>query len=329
MDSRSWLLLVLLLGFALSPLICATRAKAAVRSVYSAGFEAALFDPAYSLDSQGDWLVVGTGGTGLFTDGIFQGPSAFVGLFPPTNTNTETTAWYPVNLDPVGLGLPRVEFSVDFVIWDSTTNAPFADEFRWSVLNRAGEPLSELVFDTFSFQVLSQSGGNPVAVDTSKTFQTNAPYTLKLKLDFLGNRWSATLSNQLSKVTVALVSDIPLGAVGQTMDLGDIDATWVVSDSLNPGDNFMEFDNYSISAEGPGAFSLGLAAPPPGVAPRIRVTGEEGRSFAVEFSNDVQASALNSWTAFTTNRVVNGSFEVADPSATAVSSRFYRARWIP
>ena len=33
------------------------------------------------------------------------------------------------------------------------------------------------------------------------------------------------------------------------MNLGDIDAVWLVYDTTAPGDNFMLFDNYRVTAE--------------------------------------------------------------------------------
>ena len=320
---------LLLCYWTLMALLCLSAASAATRSIYNADFSPPLFDPAFSLDSQSEWLVSGTGGTGLFVDGIFQGTSAFVGLFPPTNTNTETTAWYPLNMDPLATGEPMVEFAVDFVIWDSTTNTPFADEFRWSVINRTGEPLCELIFDVFSFRVSYLLSGSSAAVDTLQTFQTNAPLTLRMKLDFQTDRWSASLSNHLSRSVVTLATHLPLAAAGQALDLGDIDATWIVSDQLNPGDNFMEFDNYSVQTQGPGAFSVALDPILPGTAPKLRITGEAEWTFVLESSASLNTGPAAVWIPIATNQVVTGVFEAQDLSANGSAFRFYRARWLP
>ena len=301
---------------------------AATRLVYSTGFDAPPFDPVYSLDDQDGWVATGSGGTGLFSDGVFSGPSAFVGLYPPTNTNTETTVWHPLDIDPVAERHPVVTFSVGFVIWDSTTNAPGADEFRWSVVNRSGQPLCQLLLDNYRFHISYLGTDGVTPVDTLSTFQTNTQHTLRMRLDFLSNRWSATLSNHLSGAVALLATNLTMAGPGVALDLGDIDASWVVSDFLNPGDNFMEFDGYQVEAQGPGDFRVTGVALSPGGGARVRVEGEEGARFLVESSSD-PASTAGEWTWVGAGVVQAGSLEVADAAGGVGPARFYRARWVP
>ena len=303
---------------------------AATTDLYGTSFEPPTFDEGFTLEGQGDWLVSGTGGNGLFLDGVFQGQSAYVGLFPPLNSNVETTVWYPLNFLPLQQGMPIVKFSVDFVIWDSTTNHPFADEFRWAVVNTEGRPLCQLVFDAFDFRVFTLLNDGSPAVDTGRTFQTNTAHTLSLRLDYLANRWSAVLSNHLSRSTVLLATNLPLNATNAVSDLGDIDATWIVYDLQNPGDNLMEFDRYLVTAEGPGPFHWSVLPSANENPPRYRLAGESGQRFVVEASERLTATGTaTAWIPVQTNTIANGSFDFVDLETAQRPARFYRARWSP
>jgi hypothetical protein len=105
-----------------------------------------------------------------------------------------------------------------------------------------------------------------------------------------------------------------------------VDAVWAVFDPANPGDNYLLFDNYRITAE--------VLQPP---APRVqilgrtgdgqfllRVLGESGARFAIEATTN-----LTQWTALKTNAITDGFFDYVDSSAPAFARRFYRARWSP
>lgn len=304
--------------------------RAMSTNLYRSTFEAPMFLEPFSLDNQGDWLVSGTGGSGIFADGFFQGQSAYVGLFPPLNTNAETTVWYPLDLNPLANGWSVVNFSVDFVIWDSTTNHPFADEFRWAVVNTQGRPLCELIFDVYDFRVFSLLNDGSAAVDTGKTFQTNTAHTLSMRLDYLNNRWSAVLSNHWSRTTILLATNLALNAdQGNTVvDLGDIDASWLVYDLQNPGDNLMEFDRYTLAAEGPGPALLGLAPASSGGSPRLKLSGPSGQRYVIEAASAMSGNPVQ-WIPLHTNTLVNGSFEITDTVAQGQPARFYRARWNP
>jgi hypothetical protein len=306
-------------------LLATLPSPAAPQTLYQTEFEAVDFDPAYSLDEQDGWIVSGTGGSGIYVDGLFGGASAFVGGYPPTNTNTETTVWRPLDRDVVAEGHPVVLFEVNFAIWDSTTNAPFADEFRWSVINRSGRPLCQLVFDNFDFHVSQVSGGAVAPVDTLQTFQTNTAHTLRLRLDLANNQWSALLSNQATRVVSVLATNLPLAPAGTALDLGDVDGSWVINDYLNPGDNFMEFDGYRVTVEGVGLFQIGAVHLEPDGTPVVEVAGEEGADLLVESSAAI-GDAAATWQVVGRGTVHAGGFVLADPASRGATARFYRAR---
>jgi hypothetical protein len=106
------------------------------------------------------------------------------------------------------------------------------------------------------------------------------------------------------------------------MNLGDIDGAWAIYDQNAPGDNYMVFDDYRVSASVP-APQLTLLGITNG-SPNLRVTGFADNHFAVEASADIMT-----WSALQTNVTTGGTFSYVDESAAGLPLRFYRARWVP
>jgi hypothetical protein len=138
-------------------------------------------------------------------------------------------------------------------------------------------------------------------------------------MNFASNRWSATLNSTL------LATNLPMTTTGKQLTFGDVDAVWELYTINSPGDNFMLFDEYKITADIP---------PPP--RPRLtllsrtagqtllRLAGQNGANFAIEGSTN-----LVNWTALKTNLVTGGSFDYTDTSSAGLNRRMYRARWVP
>jgi hypothetical protein len=207
------------------------------------------------------------------------------------------------------------------LIVDSTTNR--YDNFYWTVYNTSGESLISLDFDVYYLGVYYLLDGTNDFVDSGVTFSNDVPYTLSMTLDLGRNRWSARLDNQ------TIATNQPLTTVGAKVDVGDIDAAWLVYDPANPGDNFMVFDDYRVAARPD-------ASPPPATPSRLsllgrtpagqvllRVFGPAGSRQAVEASSNLQ-----SWTALRTNVVTDTYFDFLDETA-GIPARFYRARAVP
>jgi len=302
-----WQLLLLLFFGSQAP--CAIA-----ETVYSTGFNASegYQDSGQDLVGQNGWRAVGSGGNGLLDD-VFpgQGQQAYIGYAAPAAGYDYLFIYQPINK-----ALPEAEFSVAMNVVDSTGTDPPRDDFRWSVYNQEGDLLFELAFDNTDLGVYYFLDGANDWVWSGLVFTNSVIYPLAMKLDFARNRWSATFNGAL------LATNQPLTTTGLPLNLGDIDAGWVVFDPNAPGNNYMIFDNYLITA----------TVPPPrlrllgflGVAPVLRLTGIPDMAFAIDGSSN-----LTNWTALKTNVTAGGYFDYVDDGAVGLPRRFYRARWVP
>ncbi len=293
--------------------------------VYSTGFEPNQ-DKGYRTDldlaGQSDWI--GTTGNGIVTN-FFQGygQQAYIGHWaPPGDTNEFYVVYRPVNLAPIPTNEPLVKFSVMMQIIDSSsTNGPF-DDFRWSIYNTNGTRLFSVVFDNAALQISYLLEDSANFISTGVQFDTLGYYDLVIAMNFARNVWSATLND------LVIINGQPITTLGSPLNLGDVDAVWGVAIPGSPGDNYMLFDNYTITTEA-------LASIPPrlefsgfgaGGTYKAWLYGEPGLTYQVEASTDLkQWSLLQAFTAPTPGGVL----EFQDPSASTFGHRFYRARQVP
>lgn len=288
-------------------------------NIFSTQFEATEgYSTTTNLVGQNGWLGFGSGGNGLVTDYLEgHGQQAFIGFFPPDQGDDQLSVWRPINFSP-STNMPIVKFSVLMSIVDSSTTN--YDDFYWSVYNEQGDRLFTLDFDNYNLRIYYALDGTNDFVWTGKTFTNDATNTLVITMNFTQNSWGATLAG------VLLVTNKAITTTGASLNLGDVDAVWAVFDPANPGDNYMLFDNYQMTAE--------VVLPP---SPRLqilgrtgdgqfllRVLGQSGARFAIDATTN-----LMQWTALKTNVVTDGFFDYVDSSAPAFARRFYRARWAP
>jgi hypothetical protein len=279
--------------------------------IYQTGFEVTEgYTTNLDLVGQKGWRGAGSGGNGVVS-GLFpgKGQQAYVGFTSPATNDTSLFVYQPINKN-----LPQVQFSVTMAILDSTTTN--RDDFYWSVYNQQGQPLFTLDFDNYDLRCYYYLDNTNGPTWSGVTFTNGGAYQLRVAMDFISNRWSATLGG------AAVATNQPLTTAGAALNLGDVDAAWVVFDPKAPGDNFMVFDDYLISATAPPP-QLALLAMSNGV-PGLRVTGLADSHFAVEGSAD-----LVSWLALSTNVATGGSFDYVGDAAVGLPQRFYRARWVP
>ena len=321
------------LAFALSLVVAAnlflqSSAVAQGANLYSTGFEPVDgFDINFPLADQAGWIGLGSDnlpeyrGNGIVTNFIEgNGQHAYIGYSPLSGTNDTLNVWRPLNYDPIAAGTAVVRFSVSMAIFDSTNRV--YDCFRWSVYNNAsgGQRLFSIDFDnsTLGINYLLADGD---FVPTGFTFTPGGEYDLEVIMDFADNRWSAMLNG------VLFVSAKPITTIGATLTLGDIDAVWVYGPYTNaPGNNFMVFDNYRVTAEAaaPLPFQLeGFGRDANGNF-SLRLTGEPGRQYAIEATTDFAG-----WSALKTNSVgTDGTLDFVDTTAVNYSRSFYRARLV-
>ena len=274
------------------------------------------YDPAFELIGQAGWTGLGTGGSGLLEERFpGQGQQAYLGFFPPLNEGENfTSAWQPLNYDPLAEQKPIVRFKVTMEIVDSLNG--FRDDFRWTVYNQDEEFLFLLDFDNLSTGICyALNDGNGIQ-PTAFTFVNDTIYELEIIMDFENNLWSADLSGTV------VVENQPISAGSAALTLGDIDAVWFIFDPDNPGDNFMAFDNYEVTAEAP------VIVPPEfGLISRLnsgeavlRLKGEVGKTYRVDATSN-----LKSWTQVRMVTLENETEDIIDSGSVGLDTRFYRA----
>jgi len=276
------------------------------------------------LAGQKNWEQQGSGGNGLLSSGL-EGQSAYIGFAPPDPVDDSLVLWQPLDPNPASADHPIVRFSVLLNIIDSDND--LYDIFRWSIYNRQVDRLFSINLDNYSLRVSYLLDGTTNATPTNVRFVNDNNYLLAVTMNFAANRWSATLNNAV------IATNEFITTTGAGLTLGDIDAVWLINQSTNdlgqatnaPGNNYMMFDNYLVTAEAipvtpaqvnfVGRTSDGWV---------LRVSGQDGLRWAVEASTN-----LVTWTALKTNPISGGSFDLLDIPAPGLPRRFYRARYVP
>jgi hypothetical protein len=210
--------------------------------IYATSFEAAEgFSTSLQLAGQGGWQIANSGGNGI-VNGIFPGfgQQAYIGV-TPSPFGADLFVWRPVNFTPQTNSLPVVRFSVLMGIFDSSNFA--YDSFDWSVYNRNGARLFTLDFDNYLLGVYYQLDDASGYHFTGASFDNGPIYELVVTMDFARNRWSATLDGKV------LASELPITTTGAALNLGDVDAVWLLTNPFFGGNNAMVFDEYRLTAE--------------------------------------------------------------------------------
>ena len=307
--------------------LCQSAALAQNTNLYFAGFERAEeFDPQFTLVGQGGWTGTDVNGNGIITNVFvnttpqlpFGQQQAFIGYTRLTNSDGTLNVWRPLNFNPVAAGLPIVTFSVTMGLYDSVTTTT-RDCFRWSVYNmeNGGTRLFTLDFDNMTTNI-NYELDDDVFVPTGFIFEREGEYDLVVTMNFADNLWSATLNDE------SIVDSKRMTTKDSALNLGDIDAVWVNREIGVYGNNYMVFDNYSVTAE-PYPFWLDTVERLNNGAFLLRLTGESGRSYAIDATTD-----FVDWFALKTNSAgTDGRFDFLDTTATNYDRSFYRARLVP
>lgn len=288
--------------------------------LYTTGFEFwEGYRTAFTLTGQNGWVGAGDGGSGIVTNYLEgAGQQAYVGAFPPSDGSDFFSVWRPVNVAPVPPALPVLTFSVRMQIEESL-DPRYQDDFRWSAYNTNGNRLFSLDFDTSTRTVNYLLDDGQGFKSTGFGFETGGAYDLVVSMNFQRNLWSAWLNDTL----LATGRRISTQAAGAALNLGDIDAVWSIRDPDHPGDNYMLFDDYEITADDASAFRPRLEVM--GFIPQrgftVRMYGEPGLGYILDASTDQQV-----WTPISTNSTPSGVFDVVDVEAHLFDRQFYRAR---
>jgi len=288
--------------------------------IYATGFESDQgFDPEFTITGQDDWQAFGDGGNGL-VDNFFdnEGQQAFIGLFPPESE--EVVEFYSllrlVNISDFPDDAPLIKFKVTMEIVDSTNNE--RDNFRWSAYNIKGDRLFSVDFDNETKAIAYALDDDKGLIATEFTFDHLGNYDLDITMNFKRNIWCATLNGSV------IINAQPLTTKDAELTLSDMDAVWAIFKPEAPGDNYMLFDNYSLSRES--LPSIPAKVETQGILPGgkfvLRVFGEPSTEYQVEATTD-----FIDWTPIKTGKTsaTDGTLDVIDQDAGNFISRFYRA----
>lgn len=315
MKSKLFTLVVAsLLSLQIAPTLAVTT------NVYSTQFETTQgYNINLNLEGQAGWLGSGTGGNGLITNAISgQGQSAYIGFDAPNPADDSLVIWKPINFNAVAAGYPVVKFSTQMRIEDSTNS--FYDIFRWSIYNTQGDRLFSLDFDNDFLDISYLLDGTNNIQFTTNQFVNATTYTLMVTMDFASNRWSASFNGAI------IATNQFITTTNAPLNLGDVDAVWLVnqiSSTNAPGDNYMIFDHYTITAEMPPAQVQFLGRTGEGWS-LLRVNGQANSRWAL----DATTNFVN-WIALKTNVISGTFFDHVDTTSAGLPRRYYRARLVP
>ena len=196
-------------------------------------------------------------------------------------------------------------------IVDSTSTN--RDDFYWSVYNSQNQRLFTVDFFNDDLGIYYALDGTNNFVWTGRTFTNEVDYALVITMNFTKNSWGATLDG------APLVTNRPITTTGAPLNLGDVDAVWVINtDNPTNGDNYMVFDT------APPAPTLQILGRTGDGQVLLRLLGQSDARFSIDATTN-----LTQWTALKTNTINDGFFDYVDSSAPAFARRYYRARWAP
>jgi hypothetical protein len=314
----SWLGAILTATFLPAYENCLTAAPV---TAYSTQFEQAQgYNPTFTLVGQGGWQ--GSDDTSVcngLVSGIFPGlgQHAYIGFFPANQSLSSYNVWRPIDLAAIPTNTPVVKFSAQMAIIDSTTTN--RDCFRWSVYNVSQKRLFSLDFDNEGLTINYLLEDGATFISTGRQFTNDIRYALEITMDFGRNIWSASLGD------VSLTRDQPITTANSTLNLGDIDAVWVYRQNNSPGDNWMVFDNYTVTLEPRQDPTLSALGHFSGQF-SLRLAGQANRDYAIEVSSNL----VSGWLALRTNNTSSaGFFDFVDAASPALPRRFYRGRLVP
>jgi hypothetical protein len=290
------------------------------RLVFYTGFEASEgYNSCCELRGQQGWIAEGSGGNGLVTN-FFAGfgQQAFIGYTPPAPKDRTLSLWRPLPEPVPRPGESVVKFSVLMQVEDPWPGNGKYDDFYWSAYNSDGQRLFSIDFDNWSAEILYDLDDPAGYQPTGFTFSNTVIYWLDVFMNFRRNTWMAMLNG------VVVVDSQPITTKPNVrLNLSDMDAVWAVRLQGSPGENYLLFDEYTLTIE-PGETIppvLELVGRRPGGQFELIVHGERGLTYAIDVSED-----LVTWETLATRRLDDGFWQFLDSTAPNYPRSFYRAR---
>ena len=303
----------------------ATCALGQERTVYYTGFESEQdYNMEFTLIGQDGWHGEGndgitpTGGNGLIRDYIEDlGQQGYIGFWPPEkSTEYFVSLWRPI--EGIEVTEKIITFSVLMMIVDSTNSQ--RDDFRWTVYNSDVQRMVTLDFDNETNSI-NYALDDDVFLPTEYGFEHDAVYELKFVMDFASNSWTVSVGEEV------LVDSKKLTTTGSALTFGDLGPSWIIRNPEAPGDNYMVFDEYRITAE----IRDEIPETPPTLEwagslingrAKLRLGGNATTNYTVEASDD-----LTNWTSIETTKLEDTWKEVLIDTR-GHTQRFYRARTV-
>lgn len=290
------------------------------RLVYYTGFEQAEgYNACCELRGQQGWIAEGSGGNG-FVEDFFEGygQQAFVGFTAPAPKDRSLSVWRPLHKPAPQAGESIVKFTVLMQVKDPWPGNGKYDDFYWSAYNSDGKRLFSVDFDNWNGEILYDLDDVPGYQPTGFTFSNDAVYWLDVFMNFRRNTWMATLNG------VVIVDSQPITTKTDVrLDLSDMDAVWSLRTQGSPGENYLLFDEYTVTVE-PGETippSLELVGVRPDGQFELIVHGERGLEYALEVTED-----FATWELLATRRLDDGFWLYLDNTAPNYAHSFYRVR---
>ena len=285
--------------------------------IYKTGFEIEEgFNPQYTLIGQNGWTGEGSAWNGLTVDEIFFpgfGQQAYIGYSNITPVTTASVVWRPLNYQ-ITSNYPVIKFSVIFQIKDSSNG--HYDDFRWSVYNTNDQRLFSIDFDNETLNINYSLDTAGEFYSTGYSFFNYGLYRLTIAMNFPRNRWIAEIND------VQVTPSLPMTTKGYALSLGDIDASWVLHDTNNPGNNYMIFDEFIVTAET-------IVNPPQLKITKTSTNSTELKLYgepAVEYVIQTSTNLLQ-WTDFSTNTVLpSGAITFTNLPSGTDAFRFFRGK---
>ncbi|MEZ5301035.1 MAG: hypothetical protein R3F11_10345 [Verrucomicrobiales bacterium] len=256
------------------------------------------------------------------------GKSAFLGG-GGTPSSTFVSVYQPLDVDPLALDRPIIEFYAVIAFADSSNN--LRDNFYFSIYNTSGELLGAVNFDN-TLTSNPQDPQNPIGQkilwydgvafhDTGLTFLHDELLEFRFQIDLRANTWTAVLGEAV------LFADEIFHAGDLEVDLGRVSADWQISfvNSITqrplPGNNWMLFDDWIVTLRP--AFEIAHFSAP-GRAPQIRWIGEDGYRYYVEHNDGDGAGWLRDLPDSLFEPPAEAEISFQDKSAILPERRLYR-----
>lgn len=213
------------------------------------------------------------------------GRSAYIGFNPPPAGTTFVSVRRPVNFSPITAARPIVEFTALIGISDSSGANTNKDRFYLTIYNSSLQALAWLSFDNTTTDHFIFRYDGVTSTNTGSFFLASTVQFLSVKINYLTNRWSASLD------FAPMFIDAPFHSGSRSKDLGAVAAEWKIV-NLAAGNNWMFFDDWSLSAtveSSPEVDVISKSAA--GVS--VSWLGELGYSYRVQYTNDLSTSWLD------------------------------------